>query len=350
MSASHNNETADEGQGLVVLSLFDGISCGMVALKRAGIAVKRYYAAEIDKFAIQVSEDNWPDIIRLGDVENWREWDIDWSTITLLIGGSPCQGFSFAGKQLAFDDPRSKLFFVYVDILNHIEAVQGRDIKFLLENVRMKQEHQDVISAYLDVKPVCINSALVSAQNRVRYYWCSWNVAQPDDRNIELKDIIVDGHVNRVKAYCIDANYHKGGNLKSYFEKRRRQLIFTKPIHRGSIVGRKVDSKGVRRDNDKNIPMVQCLEVRKNSKDKVNCLTGVAKDNVITPLGVGRYVDVYGNDLEYRNMYPIECERAQCLPDNYTSAVSNSQRYKQCGNGWNVDTIVHILNEMEAAA
>lgn len=103
-----------------VLSLFDGISCGRVALQRAGFNVKRYYASEIDKYTIQVSQNNYPDIIRLGDIENWRAWDIDWSTIDLILAGSPCQGFSFAGKQLAFDDPRSRLFFVFVDILKYI--------------------------------------------------------------------------------------------------------------------------------------------------------------------------------------------------------------------------------------
>jgi len=131
-----------------VLSLFDGISCGMIALERAGIEVDKYYASEIDKYAAKVSEANYPDIIRLGDVADWREWDIDWPSIDLLIGGSPCQGFSFAGKQLAFDDPRSKLFFVYVDILNHIKALNP-NVKFLLENVRMKKEYLDVITKEL---------------------------------------------------------------------------------------------------------------------------------------------------------------------------------------------------------
>ena len=136
------------------MSLFDGISCGKVALDRAGIKVKKYYASEIDKFAMQVSEKNHPDIIQLGDVTSWRSWDIDWKNVGLLIGGSPCQGFSFAGKQLNFNDDRSKLFFVYVDILNHIKSV-NQDVKFLLENVKMKAEWQDVISGYLGVIIYC---------------------------------------------------------------------------------------------------------------------------------------------------------------------------------------------------
>lgn len=158
-------------EGITVLSLFDGISCGRIALERAGIKVKEYYASEIDQFAMQVSKKNYPTIIQLGDVTTWRKWDIDWANIDLLIGGSPCQGFSFAGKQLNFNDDRSKLFFEYVDILNHIKSMNP-NIKFLLENVRMKKEYQDVISSYLGTTPIKINSALVSAANRL--YWAKW--------------------------------------------------------------------------------------------------------------------------------------------------------------------------------
>lgn len=144
------------------LSLFDGISCGRVALERAGITIDNYYASEIDKGAIAISNKNYPDIIRLGSVEDWKSWGIDLSKIDLLIGGSPCQGFSVAGKQLNFDDPRSKLFFEYVDILNAIRE-KNPNVKFLLENVKMKKEYSDIITKYLGVKPIEINSSLVSA-------------------------------------------------------------------------------------------------------------------------------------------------------------------------------------------
>ena len=125
----------------------------MLALEKAGIKVKKYYASEIDEFAIKVSQKNYPSIVQLGDVNEWRAWDIDWSNIDLLIGGSPCQGFSFAGKMLNFQDERSKLFFVFVDILNHIK-LHNPDVKFLLENVRMKKDYQDVISQHLEVEPI----------------------------------------------------------------------------------------------------------------------------------------------------------------------------------------------------
>jgi len=131
-----------------VLSLFDGMSCGQIALERAGVKAGNYYASELDKYAIKVTQANYPDTVQLGDVTKWRDWGIDWSSIDLLIGGSPCQGFSFAGKQLAFDDPRSKLFFVYVDILSHIRSVNP-NVKFMLENVRMKKEYLDIITESL---------------------------------------------------------------------------------------------------------------------------------------------------------------------------------------------------------
>lgn len=336
-----------------VLSLFDGMSCGRIALDRTGIKVNKYYASELDKYAIKVTQSNWPETIQLGDVNNWREWNIDWSSIDLLIGGSPCQGFSFAGKQLAFDDPRSKLFFVYVNILNHIRSVNP-DIRFLLENVKMKKEYLDIISDYIGVEPVFINSALVSAQNRQRYYWVNWEFGQPEDRNIMLSDIIEHGVVDRDKSFCIDANYWKGGNLKSYFEKHRRQLVFelskinnrikdvtiskegVRP-HRGDVRksgiselgnlmtietektyamttshapkliihtserGRRLTSDGTKRD-DKNGTIVRGYEV--STDGKTCALTTVQKDNYVT------------EDFTIRKLTPIECERLQTVPDS----------------------------------
>ena len=172
-----------------VLSLFDGISCGMVALERAGIPVDAYYASEIDKNAIAISQKNYPNIIRLGDVTKWREWDIPWADIDLLIGGSPCQGFSFAGKQLNFNDPRSKLFFEFVDILNNIKK-QNPNVKFLLENVCMKKEYEDVISDCLKCKPTCIDSEVITPMRRKRLYWFNFDAVEIAKRHCCLKDIL----------------------------------------------------------------------------------------------------------------------------------------------------------------
>ena len=291
-----------------VLSLFDGISCGQVAFERAGIPIEIYYASEIDKHAIQITQNNYPNTVQLGDIENWKNWNIEQPDI--IMGGSPCQGFSFAGKQLAFDDPRSKLFFTFVGILNYYKPKY-----FLLENVRMKKDYMDVISEMLGVEPVCINSALVSAQNRVRYYWCKWSVTQPEDKGVYLKDIIEQGVVDQNKSYCIDANYWKGGNLKSYFEKHRRQLVFA---------GLASDIKGF------------------ENRRRIYCISGKSP-TLLAHSGGCSEPKIAVSEINYRKLTPIECERLQTLPDNYTAGVSNTQRYKALGNGRTVDVIAHIF-------
>ncbi len=307
-----------------ILSLFDGMSCGMIAAERAGLMVDNYYASEIDKYAQIVSAANYPQIIRMGDVTKWREWNIDWKSIDLLIGGSPCQGFSFAGKQLAFDDPRSALFFEYVDILKFIQF-HNPNVKFLLENVKMKKEHLIVISRMLDVEPVFINSNLVSAQNRQRYYWCNWEVSQPKDKEIMLKDILQTGLVDTDKSYALTARYYKAGNFNRYAEKSSDQLIF-------ELYG--ISSECIDKFNRNGVNFIT-----ENTK-QVKCLTA------------GDYAKLgkYGNYLQslqcktmVRKLTTIECERLQTVPDNYTAHVSNTQRYKMLGNGWTVDVIAHIF-------
>lgn len=332
--------------GINVLSLFDGISCGMIALERAGIKVNKYYASEIDKFAIQVSKDNYPDIIQLGDVTKWKEWNIDWASIDLLIGGSPCQGFSLAGKKLNFEDSRSKLFFEYVNILNCIRDINP-GIKFLLENVKMKREWEEVISGFLGVSPIMINSALVSAQNRKRNYWANWNFCQPNDKNIVLKDIL-------------EHEVNDGWRL-----------------HGGASRGRYDQEKKVKQ------------QIEDNGTSKSNCLTTVEKDTLLlvrgnTPVefreihgagqsigkrmeksytllardckGLPRYecamtVVVLGNEQNdhvfIRQFTPVERERLQTLPDNYTAICSKTQRLKQTGNCWTADVIAHIFNHLK---
>ncbi|MBQ0112382.1 MAG: DNA cytosine methyltransferase [Bacteroidales bacterium] len=177
-----------------VLSLFDGISCGMVALERADLKVDEYLSSEIEPSAIAISEKNYPNIKRLGDVNNWKNWEIDWSKIDLLIGGSPCQGFSIMGKQLNFDDPRSSLFLVYVDILEHIKKFNSK-VKFLLENVNMKKEYVKVISDFLGVEPVRIDSRLVAAAQRDRLYWANFEITQPRDKHITFDTINTHTHM-----------------------------------------------------------------------------------------------------------------------------------------------------------
>lgn len=327
---------------MIVVSCFDGMSCGMIALERSGLNVTEYHAFEIDKHAIEVSNRNYPDIIHHGDINQWKKANIDWHKVDLLIGGSPCQGFSFAGKQLAFDDPRSVLFFKFVEILRYIRLFNP-NVKFLLENVKMKKDHLNVISDILGVEPVFINSALVSAQNRQRYYWCNWEVSQPEDKGILLADILETEGVgvlkdhgrwreSRYKANCVDANYWKG------VDNHAQRTMIVRPA---AMVGRKINEDGVR-DDYSDLPTIQTLEVSDSGKSR--CLSTVSKDTLVSTLPPGRYQNFTKDN--YRMLTPVECERLQTVPDGYTAYVSRTQRYKMLGNGWTVDVIAHIFRDM----
>lgn len=517
-----------------VLSLFDGMSCGRIALDQLGIPVDKYYASEIDKYAIQVAQANYPDTIHVGDIcnldpENYK--DID-----LILAGSPCQGFSFAGKQLAFDDPRSALFFEFIRLLKAIKPKY-----FLLENVRMKKEFLQVISEQVSecypeipfgIEPIFINSSLVSAQSRQRYYWTNIpGIQQPEDKGIVLRDILEDNYDSeRDKSYCIDANYSKtGAKPHHYKDKYRRQLV-NKPIkvgmnveevkvrkhevnisglqhllremkkesgktnkqianetnmpvtkvehwfrtdssfaipgddiwHKlkevlgiktdvfdreimefvyrdgvyetkqrvysdqgksptltasnkdqmiettpvqvgvavdvnghdilkrvyspdgksptvntcqggnrepkvvtgGAFRGRAYDKEGKRKDRDGSSvanQTTQMLELRKDNKS--NAITTVSKDSIVVEeskirsksktvrSGGRRSYDRHEwdsvDELHWRKLTPLECERLQTVPDNYTDHVSNTQRYKMLGNGWTVEVIKHIFKNMD---
>ena len=531
-----------------VLSLFDGMSCGRIALDQLGIPVDKYYASEIDKYAIQVAQANYPDTIHVGDICNLDPED--YKDIDLILAGSPCQGFSFAGKQLAFDDPRSALFFEFIRLLKAIKPKY-----FLLENVRMKKEFLQVISEQVSecypeipfgIEPIFINSSLVSAQSRQRYYWTNIpGIQQPEDKGIVLRDILEDNYDSeRDKSYCIDANYSKtGAKPHHYKDKYRRQLvnkpikvgmnveevkvrkhevnisglqhllremkkesgktnkqianetnmpvtkvehwfrtdssfaipsddiwhklkvvlgiktdvfdreimefvyrdgvyetkqrvysdqgksptltasnkdqmIETSPVQVGVAVdvnghdilkrvyspdgksptvntcqggnrepkvvtggafrGRAYDNEGKRKDRDGSSvanQTTQMLELRKDNKS--NAITTVSKDSIVTVQsynrkdGLGKELDKAhtlnasdwrglnrnqnqnavvtddSGDLHWRKLTPLECERLQTVPDNYTDHVSNTQRYKMLGNGWTVEVIKHIFKNMD---
>ena len=236
--------------------------------------------------------------------------------IDLLLGGSPCQGFSFAGKRLNFSDPRSKLFFDYVKALETLKPKY-----FLFENVKMKKECEDVITQHLGVKPIEINSALVSAQNRKRLYWTNIpNVTQPKDKEINLVDILES-----------DVEINPG-------------TIGGRKLNKATIIGRRLNDQGKREDYNKDIPITQCLEVRATNTNKSNCLTTVDKDNVLTPLPAGRYPDAFKNKLPFRYYTVTEYCRLQTLSDNYCDCIPESQAKKCLGNGWTVDVIAHILS------
>ena len=443
-----------------VLSLFDGMSCGRLALDRLGIKVDKYYASEIDKYAIEVSSANYPDTIQIGDVCDVK--GEDYPDIDLILGGSPCQGFSFAGKQLAFDDPRSALFFEFVRVLKEVNPKY-----FLLENVKMKKEFLDIISDQVGVEPILINSSLLSAQNRQRYYWTNVpGVEQPEDRGLVLKDILEDFvgeehfagdqmqknyrggnqlnpkyksqantiHDKSKKSGTICAGTH--GYANGYVgdtkhkpvpdtERNRRHhktpeqksLTMTATMYKGAgnngmtlvpmdkpqRVGTAVDIKG--HDSIKRVyspegksptlttmqgghrqPKVvkggafrgrsknaggknvgwketkpkQFLELRKD--DKSNSLSQVTKDSLVVESAIrekSKTVRSGGrgsydrhewdsvDEMHWRKLTPLECERLQTVPDNYTNHVSNTQRYKMLGNGWTIEVIAHILRNME---
>ena len=440
-----------------VLSLFDGMSCGQIALNRLGIKYDNYYAAEIDKYAIEVTKKNFPNTIHLGDVTKVKAADLE--PIDLLMGGSPCQGFSFAGKQLNFDDPRSALFFEFVRLLKECKPQY-----FLLENVRMKKIYQDVITEHLGVEPIMINSSLLSAQNRLRLYWTNIpGVKQPEDRGLVLRDILEynqtsvselsEAKKDRVlnsqrgkgffynpdqhdKIGTLVAGYHKEPtdgsyleihkpvkdterNRRHYKEVDEKSLCMTSTMYKGAgnngmtLVPIKnpervketpnywqmdVSGKGYASQQDRirkldkpsnslaagsaSIPKVMCgafrgryneegkteqqLEIRKD--EKTNSITTVQKDNVVVELpeksqtiksqyykssranfersGTFHATGIKNEMGTYRKLTPIECERLQTVPDNYTQGVSNTQRYKMLGNGWTVDVIAHILKNI----
>lgn len=323
-----------------VLSLFDGKSSGYTALELAGLPVDNYYSAEIDKYAIKASEAIHPEQTRLGDATEWRTWGIDWGSIDLVLGGFPCQAWSMAGKQLGDKDERGMLFWVMLEIIQEVRRYNP-NADFLIENVKMKKEFEQYITMHTEealghVHKTLINSALVSAQNRQRYYWTSFEVSQPIDRNISLSDILEIGVVDKDKSYCIDANYFKVGNLKSYFEKHRRKLVFMGGTSRVSERGRRLTVCGARRD-DANGEVVRGYEVSTNNK--TCALTTVQKDNYVA------------ENYTVRKLTPRECFRLQTVPEHYIDkilacGVSNTQLYRIAGNGWTDEVIAHILRCM----
>lgn len=270
-----------------VLSLFDGMSCGQLALKKAGISVDNYFSSEIDRYAMKVTQANFPKTTQLGDINDWRDWDLP--KIDLILAGSPCQGFSFAGKQLNFNDPRSALFFKFAEIL---EFYKPRF--FLLENVKMKKEYEQVITDTLGVKPVLLNSSLVSAQNRERLYWFNWEANTPKDKHLVISDIY-------------QAN--TGKRLTEKTASRPRTL------------------RNLRHHNQKAFCMLATMYK-------------LAQSNGMTVIQDGDYL---------RCITPLECERLQTVPDNYTNHVSDTQRYKMLGNGWTVEMVTHILKGIKDA-
>ena len=371
-----------------------------------------YTAIEIDKFAVKVSDDNHEGIVRYYDVREVSGKML--GKVDFFCGGSPCQGFSFSGKQLAFSDPRSVLFFEYVRLLKELLDINP-DMQWMLENVQMKKEFESIITEILwGTKPIKVNSAIFSPQNRVRNYWCSWHINPllfvdrerylhhildmdsgeeiktytPRDqesisnncRQVGMADTI-NGHDILKRIYSPNAkaptlNTMGGGN-------RHPKVALTEPQwNAASIRNRRLDENGVRKDDQMELDLVPCLEVK--GQNKSNALTTVQKDNLASTLPQGRYpiADIVGGQgkqllkpniakaatllardykgfgnqgmtgvrtsdpYTWRRLSVVECSRLQGLPDDYCKSVSKSQGYKQLGNGFQVDTIFELLKQL----
>ena len=268
-----------------VLSLFDGMSCGQIALERADVEVGNYFASEIDKYAIEVTKNNFPNTKHIGSVVDIKGCDLP--KIDLLIGGSPCQSFSSAGKGKGFDG-KSGLFWEFVRLLKETKPKY-----FMLENVSMKKEFRDIISMYLGCQPIFINSSKLTAQNRPRFYWTNIpNVEQPADKNIKIENVLGIKGVRVGQPQPFPRNYKKLG-----------------------------------------LKRVERMEFRKDNKSN-SIITNSTKNQIETNEG-------------YRKLTPSECERLQTVPLNYTLGVSNTQRYKMLGNAWTVDVVTHIFKNIK---
>ena len=371
----------------------------------------KYTAIEIDKFAVKVSDDNHEGIVRYYDVREVRGEML--GKVDFFCGGSPCQGFSFSGKQLAFDDPRSVLFFEYMRLLNELKEINP-DMVWMLENVNMKKEFESIITETVGVNPIRVNSSIFSHQNRIRNYWLSWKVnpllfvdreryihhiLQPDseeeirtytprDQGSSSDNCRQVGHADDINGHDIlkriyspnakapTLNTMGGGN-------RHPKVAMTEPQwSSASIRNRRLDENGVRKDDQMELSLVPCLEVK--GQKKSNALTTVQKDNLATTLPQGRYpiADIVGGQgknllkpniqksstllardykgfgnqgmtgvrtsdpFTWRRLSVVECSRLQGLPDDYCKSVSKSQGYKQLGNGFQVDTIFELLKQL----
>ena len=393
-------------KGIVVCSLFDGCSGTQVALKNLGIPVDKYYASEIDKYGIEITRNNFPNTIHLGDVKEIEGEDLIYD-IDLLTAGSPCQGFSFAGKRLAFEDERSVLFFEFIRLLEELKPKY-----FLLENVKMKKEHQEVINnaigkiypecvsgSLFGIEPIEINSSLVSAQSRKRLYWTNIPLKQeqPDDLGIVLKDIlethpdpkheISDQKKDRVlntkrgkgrfytakdkKIGTVIAGYHKEPTDAPYLEtyKTPKQVAVAADLNGHDSLKRIYSERGksptvnahgggntepkVAVNLGNKIPISK-LSVKKYIPDpdaefvdpyNKKTITGDKSTTLRTNSSNGN-MWVNDKEISWRKLTPLECERLQTLPDNYTEGVSNTQRYKMIGNGFTIKIIEHFLKNI----
>lgn len=292
-----------------VLSLFDGKSSGYTALEMIGITPTNYYSSEIDKYAIQVSDAIHPNQVRLGDVTKWREWDIDWGSIDLILGGFPCQAWSMAGKQLGDKDERGMLFWVMLDIMKEVRKHNPK-AHFLIENVKMKKEFEEYITHHMtdatgDVNKILVNSNLLCGADRARYYWSSWVNNQPLDKGILFKDI---------REWGVDDKFYYSEKAFNWISNHAKRSGKSFKVYTG---------------NEK-MQMIEASHFKNYSAQRFF--------GILDHKGI-RYIT------------PRECFRAQTVPEHLidkilSCGVSNTQLYKIAGNGWTDEVIAHLLMSM----
>lgn len=290
-----------------VFSGFDGMGGGMITLKELNIPVKKYYASEIDEHAIGQTTHNFPKIIHLGNIENWKQWNINWSSIDLIIAGSPCQGFSMLGKHLNFKDPRSKLFFIWVAILERIKK-ENPNVLFFFENVKMKQTYRDTISKILGIQPIRINSKLVSAQERDRFYWSNIKIHYPGLLPIPIMDI-------------------------------------TQPLDRKiSLFSILEDERSI--SSDFYVSAVRIAYIQRRMRRK-RCQINGLKSLPLLHLDFNNWDGTYINKGRVRRIAPIEACRLQTIPEWYEWVVPEKNIREMLGNGWTIEVIKHFFKHLK---
>lgn len=314
------------------------MSCGQLALKKAGFQVDNYFASEIEKTSITITQSNFPETIQLGDVNNLTEEELrKLPKIDLLLAGSPCQGFSRNGRGLNFEDPRSKLFFKFIDVLNWLKENNNKEIKFILENVEMKKEWEKVIDEYTGESAIKINSSLVSAQKRPRLYWTNIEgVEQPKDKGITLKDILDDNIHNDLfvsdelltsKHVTFNEGRPHEKTIEKFIDIQGDKAIVRNATKQGYLIAEEGDSINLSLPNSK-------TRRGRVGKQKINTLDTQCNQAIFI-------------DGKVRRFTIKELERLQTLPDGYTEGVTDGARKKAIGNGWTVDAVSHILSYLK---
>jgi DNA (cytosine-5)-methyltransferase 3A len=315
-----------------VVSLFNGMNTGRQALENVGIKVNKYYSSEIKPYAIELTQHHFPDTIQVGDVTKWRDWDIDWKSIDLVLSGSPCQDLSAAGKRAGINGKKSSLFFVFVEILEHIKSLNPK-VLFLQENVGSASKLDvGIMSRALGVYPCRINSSLVTAQLRDRYYWSNirtketmfdivTDIPQPKDRGIMFKDIITSGTVERVKALAILESESRAVTSQESIKKRASK-DFINMVYVDTDKHTCLNTLSGAMENSKQ-------EYLKHRNETTGMITLIKKDGLV------------------RTVNKIEMCRLQGFPDNYCDILSTKKAGSLLGDGWTLPVIEHIFKFIE---